>query len=195
MPSITILPGLDCAAVERIDWLLFVGKFCGSYMNSDSCCAKAGGSVVPHGPWKWCLGNITHMLGLDDTTPPFLPQYFGSFLADLREVFRFRCGFCVELGHWDAPGGNQGTEHGCWVNNGGGSHLQVNNEPVRISGKCFIKKTTTQRSCVYTTTHHKAKVTDFHFFFHFGQDVRVHGFSKKHYVGPQQTVAIALVTP
>lgn len=76
MPPITILPGSDCAAVERIDWLPFVRKFCGSYMNSDSCCAKAGGSVVPHGPWKWCLGNITQMLGLDDTTPPIHPQYF-----------------------------------------------------------------------------------------------------------------------
>lgn len=48
---------------------------------------------------------------------------------------------------------------------------------------------------MHLRTHHKAKVTDFHLFFHFGQDVRVQGFSKKYHVGPQQTVAIALVTP
>lgn len=49
--------------------------------------------------------------------------------------------------------------------------------------------------CIDTITHHKAKVTHFHLLFHFGQDVRVHGLSKKHHVGSQQTVAIALATP
>lgn len=49
--------GSECAGLRRIPRSLFVRTFCGFYMNSDSCCARAGGSVVPHGPWKWCLGN------------------------------------------------------------------------------------------------------------------------------------------
>lgn len=57
------------------------------------------------------------------------------------------------------------------------------------------KKKSEHRDGHLCLTHHKAKVTDFHLFFHFGQDMRVHGFSKKHHVGSQQTVAIALVTP
>lgn len=72
MLSITLLPGLDCAGLRRIYWLLFVQIFCGSYMNSDSCWAKAGGSVVPHGPWKWCLENITQRLRLNDSTLAFM---------------------------------------------------------------------------------------------------------------------------
>lgn len=137
MLSITLLPGLDCAGLRRIHWLLFVRMFCGSYMNSDSCCAKAGGSVVPHGPWKWCLENIR----LNDTTLAFeleLLWHYSCPLAGLRKVFSFRCCFGVEFCHWDTPGGNQGTEHGCWVNDRGGAHLPFSKEPVKTFEKCLI---------------------------------------------------------
>lgn len=112
-------------------------------MNSDSCCAKAGGSVVPHGPWKWCLGDITRKLRVDDATLALGSQLSLTswrLSADLREVFRFGGCFRVEFCHWNAPGGNQGAEHGCWVHDGGGAHLQVNREPVKTCGKCLIEK-------------------------------------------------------
>lgn len=176
-----------------IHWLLFVRTFWTFYMNSDSCCAKAGGSVVPHGPWKWCLENITRKLRVDDA----ILALGSEVLADLREVFCFRGCFGVEFCHWNAPGGNQGAEHGCGVHDGGGAHLQVNREPIKTCEKRldWKKKKEREQHDVHSRTHHKAKVTDFHLFFHFGQDVRVQGFSKKYHVGPQQTVAIALVTP
>lgn len=105
-------------------------------MNSDPCGAKAGGSVVPHGPWKWCLGNITRKL----STLAFATFTGWGLSADSREVFRFRRCFRVEFCHRNAPGGNQGAEHGCWVNDGGGAHLQVSKEPMKTCGKCSIKK-------------------------------------------------------
>lgn len=114
-----------------IHWLLFVRTFWTFYMNSDSCCAKAGGSVVPHGPWKWCLENITRKLRVDDA----ILALGSEVLADLREVFCFRGCFGVEFCHWNAPGGNQGAEHGCGVHNGGGAHLQVNREPIKTCEK------------------------------------------------------------
>lgn len=61
-------------------------------------------------------------------------------MADLREVFRFRGCFRVEFCYWNTPGGNQGAEHGCWVHDGGGAHLQVNREPMKTCGKCLIEK-------------------------------------------------------
>lgn len=109
-----------CWFLRRMNWLLFPRMFCGSYMNSDSCCAKAGGSVAPHGPWKWCLENITQMLRVNDTTLAFELELLWHYLcplAGLLEVFSFWCCFGVEFCHWDAPRGNQGTEHGCRVNN------------------------------------------------------------------------------
>lgn len=114
-----------------IHWLLFVRTFWTFYMNSDSCCAKAGGSVVPHGPWKWCLENITRKLRVDDA----ILALGSEVLADLREVFCFRGCFGVEFCHWNAPGGNQGAEHGCGVHDGGGAHLQVNREPIKTCEK------------------------------------------------------------
>lgn len=107
-------------------------------MNSDSCWAKAGGSVVPHGPWKWCLENITQRLRVNDSTLAFELQLLRRSSCDsavLRKVFGFRCCFGVEFCHWDAPGGNQRTEHGCRVNDGGGAHLQFSKEPVKTSKK------------------------------------------------------------
>lgn len=128
MLSIILLPDLDCGGLKRIHWLLFERTFFGSYMNSDSCCAKAGGSVVPHVPWKWYLENITQMLTLNDTTLAFELQLFWHCLcplAGLRKVFSFRCCFGVEFCHWYSPGGNQRTEHGCWVHDRGGAHLTI----------------------------------------------------------------------
>lgn len=141
MLLITLLPGLDCAGLRRIHGLLFVRKFCGFYMNSDSCCAKAGGSVVPHGPWKWCLENITQMLGLNDTTLAFeleLSWHYSCPLASLRKVVCFRCCFGVEFCHWDAPRGNQGTKHGCWVDDRGGAHLQFNEEQSKLLKNVYL---------------------------------------------------------
>lgn len=46
-----------------------------------------------------------------------------------------------------------------------------------------------------TITHHQTEITDFHLFFHFGQDMGVQSFSKKHHVGPQQTMAVIFFTP
>lgn len=167
MPSITALPGLDCAGL--IHWLLFVRTFW-TYMNSDSCCANAGGSVVPHGPWKWCLGNITRKLRVDDATPAFDLQLFWKcifaswrFSADLREVFRFRGCFRVEFCHWNAPGGNQGPEHGGWVDDGGGAHLQVNREPRKTCGKCLIGKRENGRMCIWEPTTRQRSQTSISF--------------------------------
>lgn len=128
--------------------MVFVRTFCGSYMNSDSCCVKAGGSVVPHGPWKWCLENITQMLRLNDITLAFELQllwHCSCPLTGLRKVFSFGCCFGVEFCYWDTPGGNQGTEHGCWVNDRGGAHLQFSKEPAKTSKKCLIKKNKQQK--------------------------------------------------
>lgn len=44
-------------------------------------------------------------------------------------------------------------------------------------------------------THHQTEITGFHLFFHLGQDMRVQSFTKKHHIGPQQTVAVTFTTP
>lgn len=44
-------------------------------------------------------------------------------------------------------------------------------------------------------TYHQTEVTDFHLFFHFGQDMRVQSFSKKHHIGPQQAMTVNFLTP
>lgn len=129
-------------------------------------------------------------------------------LRDLREVLGFGCDCSVEFRHWDTSGSNLGTEHGCWVNDGGCANLHSTpGGAVTCDPNCYLLKSSIANGCASCplplgscviggwSTHHQAEVTHFHLLLYFGQDVRIQGFSKKHHIGPQQPVAVPDVTP
>lgn len=126
-------------------------------------------------------------------------------LRDSREVLGFGCDCSVEFRHWDTPGCNLGPKHGCWVNDGGCANLHwtaggaVTLLLIKIfhciyfSASCPLPLC----SCVMKgwSTYHQAEVTHFHLFLHFGQDVRIQSFSKKHHIGSEQPATVSDVTP